>query len=242
MLTDRIEAKSNMFITAYERGKKVPSMCRESHNIWVDLGREFLPRVLSPASISPSLVVSGPMNPYWVQYFVFGIGGNKQTADIASLYPTLDQAYPGGNTYDKSTHGTLYLERPVMVTGTPDNPPSHTAVGVWGNQIDLIPPYFPPQIGGVSSVVEFQVTLQQTDLHLEGGAYPAVPISEVGMVLSSQNIPPMSMTQPTGAVYDYSTPPYIGVTNRQRIVAYNNFAPITKTATMSLEFRWDLEF
>ena len=70
MFTDRIQAKSNMFITAYERGKKVPSMCRESHNIWVDLGREFLPRVISPASILAG-VVSGPVNPYWVQYFVF---------------------------------------------------------------------------------------------------------------------------------------------------------------------------
>ena len=234
MFTDRIQAKSNMFITAYERGKKVPSMCRESHNIWVDLGREFLPRVISPASILAG-VVSGPVNPYWVQYFVFGIGGNKQTLNIPSFYPTLNQAYPGGNTYDKATHSILYLERPVMVTGTPDNPPSHTSIGVWGSQI-AIPVTFPTQLSGVSSVVEFQVTLLQTDTHL-GGAYPAVPISEVGMVLSSQ-----TMSQTTGAVYDYSTPPYIGVANRQHIVAYNNFAPITKTPTISLQFNWDLEF
>ena len=236
MFTDQIQVKSNMFITAYERGKKVPSMCRESHNIWVDLGREFLPRVISPAGISPSLVVSGPVDPSWVQYFAFGIGGNKQTIDIPSFYQTLDQAYPGGKTYDKATHGTLYLERPVMVTGTADNPPDHTSVGLWGKQLDLIPPIFPTQLSGVSSVVEFQVTLLYTDLHLDG-AYPAIPISEVGMVLSSQ-----TMSQPTGAVYDYGASPYIGVTSRQRIVAYNNFAPITKTSTISLQFNWQLMF
>ena len=236
MLIDRLEVKSNMFITAYERGKKVPSMCRESHNIWVDLGREFLPRAISPLSIAPGGAVLGPYWQYWVQYFAFGIGGNKQTIDIASFYPTLAQAYPGGNTYDKVTHNTLYLERPVMVTGTPDNPPSHTSVGLWGKQLDLIPPTFPVQLSGVSSVAEFQVTLLQTDIHLSG-EYPAVPISEVGMVLSSQ-----IMSQPTGAVYDYSTPPYIGVASRQRIVAYNNFAPITKTPTISFEFRWQLQF
>jgi len=235
MFTDRIQAKSNMFITAYERGKRVPSMCRESHNIWVNLGRWYLPRVISPSAIL-SGDVTGPVCPNWVQYFTFGIGGNKQTVNISSFYPTLDQVYPGGNTYDKGTHETLYLERPVMVSGTPDNPPSHTSMGVWGQQLDIIPPAFPAQLNGISSVVEFQVTLQQTDLHL-GGAYPAIPISEVGMVLSDQ-----VMSQVTGAVYDYSTPPYIGDANRQRIIAYNNFAPITKTPTVSLEFRWDLEF
>ena len=231
MFIDQIKVKSNMFITAYERGKKVPSMCRESHNIWVNLGREFLPRVISPASVSPLT----PVNPYLIQYFTFGIGGNKQTIDIANLYPALDQAYPGGNTYDKATHGTQYLERPIMVTGTPDDPPAHDVVGMWGKQLDIIPPTFPAQISGVSSVVEFQVTLLQTDTHL-GGAYPAIPISEVGMVLSSQN-----MSQATGAVYDYGSYPYVGV-GRQTIVAYNNFAPITKTATISFEFRWQLKF
>jgi hypothetical protein len=224
MFTDRIQVKSNMFITAYERGKKVPSMCRESHNIWVDLGREYLPQVVSPS-----------VPHYWVQYFGFGIGGNKQTIDIPSFYPTLDQGYPGGNTYDKGTHTTLYLERPVMVTGTPDNPPTHTSMGVWGKQIDLIPPTF-ITVSGVTSVVEFQVTLLETDIQL-GGAYPAVPISEAGMMLSSQ-----ILSQATGAVYDYSTPPYIGVASRQRIVAYNNFAPITKTSTIALQFNWQLQF
>ena len=123
-----------------------------------------------------------------------------------------------------------------MVTGTPDNPPDHTSVGLWGKQLDLIPPIFPTQLNGVSSVVEFQVTLLQSDLHLSG-AYPTVPLSEVGMVLSNQ-----IMSQATGAVYDYSTPPYIGVASRQHIVAYNNFAPISKTPTISLEIHWQLLF
>jgi hypothetical protein len=209
-------------------------MCRESHNIWVNLGREYLPQVVSPASVLGG-VVSGPVFPCWVQFFTFGIGGNKQTLNIPSFYPALELAYPGGNTYDKDTHETLYLERPVMVTGTVDNPPDHTSVGMWGKQLDLIPPIFPTQLNGISSVVEFQVTLSQTDLHLSG-AYPAIPLSEVGMVLSNQ-----IMSKTTGEVYDYGTSPYTKVT-RQRIVAYNNFAPITKTSTISLEIHWQLQF
>jgi hypothetical protein len=229
MFIDHIQAKSNVFITAYDRGKKVPSMCRESHNIWVNLGREYLPRVISPASISSGGVVSGPVNPAWVQYFGFGIGGNKQTVYTEGLYPQLDAAYPGLNTYDKSTHETKYLERPVLVTGT-------AGTGLWAKQI-VIPVSFPTQLSGVSSVVEFQATLLPTDIHL-GGVYPAVPISEVGMMLSDQTV-----SQAINAVYDYgATPACIAEASRQRIVAYNNFAPITKTATIALEIRWQLQF
>jgi hypothetical protein len=201
---------------------------RESHNIWVDLGREFLPKV-----ISPTASFAGRVDDSTIKYIGFGIGGNKQTVDIATLYPTLEADYPGQNTYDKETHDITTLERPVLVTGTGGSGGS----GTWAGAVTAPPTFI--DVSGVDSTVQFTTAINEQAINLSG-AYPAVPLSEVALILSSQE------SKIVGAdaadVYDYADPPgYIGA-DRATIVAYNNFAPVTKTTDIAFELRWLLEF
>jgi hypothetical protein len=229
MFKDAIEVISNLKIIGRVSGKKVPSLCREGHNIWVNLGRQFLPEVISP--------LDGSFNAHYndspvrvVRYMGVGIGGEAQTATITGDLAT---HYPGQNTYDDEDLGSLslaYLERPVKVTGTAG---VGTAPGVWMNNVAA-----PPTFSGTPiHKVEFEALFLETDLHLSG-AYPSVPLSEVALMLSDQ-----VASRTSEEVYDYVTPPaYINTGTRQRCVAYHDFTTLTKTASVTLEIHWELQF
>lgn len=225
MFRDGIEAKSNVFITARERGKKVAALCRESHNVWVNNGRQYLAEVISPTSGFAAHYNDSPIRV--VQYMALGIGGDEQTADISVEYPTLDTHYPGLNTFDDDSLTTPYLERPIKVTGVAG---VGTSAGVWMNDVVA-----PPDLSGVT-VVEFQSLFSTTDLQL-GGSYPAVPLSEIGLMLSIEE-----PSRTSEEVYDYAASPWINTSSRQQLIAYNTFATITKTASVALEIHWEIQF
>jgi len=222
MFLDQIQIKSNVAIVARERGKKVPSLCRDGHNIWVNLGREYLSKVISPTAL-----FAGHVDNSVVRYIGLGIGGNKQTVNIPANYPTLDTHFPGQNIFDKDTITTTTLERPVKVSGTAG---VGASAGVWLKDV-AAPPTFP-----TADSVEFQSLFSTSDLHL-AGAYPALPLSVVGLYLSKQTSALLS-----NQVYDYADAPGYIETTRQTLVAYHPFAPITKTNTVSLEIHWVIEF
>lgn len=223
LFKEKIRFKSNVFIIARERGKKVPALCRDSHNVWVNLGREYLADVISPLG-----GFTGHVNDYFVRYIALGIGGDSQRVIIASLYPTLDAHYPGQNIFSDLVTTVPYLERPVKVTGTAG---TGAAPGVWMNDV-AAPPSKP-----IATTVEFSSLFSVTDLHL-GGAYPAVPLSEVGLMLSGE-----SASRLSNEVYDYgSAPDYINTATRQKLVAYNTFDTLIKTPSVSLEIRWQIQF
>jgi hypothetical protein len=178
--------------------------------------------------ISPLAGFAGHVNDAVTRYVGLGIGGNEQTVDIAGTYPTLDSHYPGQNTYDDSLTTTVYLERPVKVSGTAG---TGASAGVWLSDVVA-----PPDLSGVTTV-DFEVLFAAADLHLSG-AYPAVPLSEVGLFLSNE-----TASRPSNEVYDYgSGPDYINTSTRQKLIAYNAFAPLTKTASVSLEIHWQIQF
>jgi hypothetical protein len=218
-----IQLKSNVFIIARERGKKVPGLCRDSHNVWVNLGREYLADVISPLA-----GFTGHVNDYFVRFMALGIGGDSQRVDIATLYPTLDSHYPGQNIFDDTLITVAYLERPVKVTGTAG---TGAAAGVWMSDVSA-PPTKP-----VATTVEFDVLFSESDLHLSG-SYPAVPLSEIGLMLSNE-----TASRPSNEVYDYGSPPdYINAATRQQVVAYNTFETLIKTSSVSLELHWQIQF
>jgi hypothetical protein len=227
MFKDIIEAKSNVRIVARERGKKIPSQCRESHNVWVNIGRQYLAEVISPLA-----GFAGHVNNSVVHYMALGIGGNSQLFDIAVSYPLLDTHYPGQNTYDDTVLTTNYLERPVKVTGTAG---VGTSPGVWLSSVTA-----PPTFSGTPITnVTFDTLFQYTDINLMP-SYPSVPLSEIGLILSSE---PASLTSED--VYDYSPsahPAHINIATRQRLVAYNTFDTITKTVSVALEVYWEIQF
>jgi len=229
MFKDIIEAKTNVRIVARENGKKVPKLCRESHNVWVNFGRQYLAEVISPLNGSFGAHYNdAPVRV--VRYMGVGIGGDSQLLEVASVYPLLDSHYPGQNTFDDTVITTTFLERPVKVTGTPG---VGTSPGVWMSSVTA-----PPTFGGSPiTKVTFDTLFQYTDISLYP-AYPSVPISEIGLMLSSE-----AVSRTSQQVYDYGAPPdYINSSTRQKLVAYNTFDTINKTASVALEVYWELQF
>ena len=226
---DKIIAEANVFITARERGKLVPDMCREGHNIWVNIGREYLPKV-----ISPLFGGSRCKDDSYVKWVGFGIGGDQQLVDIAATYPTLDTHYPGQNLFTGLDLTTSYLERPVKISGTAG---VGSRAGVWMNTITIDGTH-PAYSGTPASTVEYEALFSATDINFVDGSYPAVPLSEVGLFLSSQTVSHTSEN-----VYDYGTPPaYVNAATRSILIAYHPFPTITKTSGVLLEVRWQLQF
>jgi len=229
MFKDIMDAKVNVKITARERGKRVPQLCREGHNIWVNQGRQYLAEVISPsdgtfaAHFNDSTVRV-------VRYMGFGIGGDAQGIDIAGTYATLDTHYPGQNIFDDDTVTVPYLERPVKVSGAAG---VGASAGVWMNSVTA-PPTFS---GSPITKVEFDTLFDSNALHLSG-AYPSVPISEIGLFLSSEQA-----SRTSEEVYDYITgPAYINTSTRPKLIAYNTFDTITKTVSVALEVHWEVQF
>jgi hypothetical protein len=224
--SEGIQVKSNFKIITRERGKIVPEHCLEEHNIWVNLGRAFLPQVVSPGSSFGTHMLDTTIG-----YMGFGIGGNKQLTNVDTMFPVLAADYPGQETYDKNTPGTQYLERPIKVNGTPGSGGS----GDWAVPISLPPSLV--LVGSIYSTVEYVTVV--TDLMIAlGGAYPEVPISEAALMLYDQPV----IGQPSSAFYAYSSPPSYINPSRPTLVAYNNFGTITKTTDIDLEFYWQLQF
>jgi hypothetical protein len=223
---EKIDAKANVRIIARERGKKVPGLCRDEHNVWVNIGREYLAKV-----ISPTAGFTGHVNDSVVEYMGLGIGGDQQLIDLTGpSWTTLAAHYPGQNIFDDTDISIPYMERPVKVTGTAG---TGTAPGDWLSQV-AAPPTF---LGTPITSVDFETLFDYSDINL-AGAYPAVPLSEAALVLSSEVSSRLS-----NEVYDYGSPPdYINVSTRQKLVAYNTFATLTKTVAVSLEVHWEIQF
>jgi hypothetical protein len=225
--SEGIHVESNFKITTRDRGKIVLKDCHESHNIWVNLGREFLPRVVSPSS-----GFAGHMMDTFIGYMSFGIGGKKQLTGVDTMYPDLATDYPGLNNYDKGDPLIKYLERPVLATGTS---------GTGGSGDWAVPVVAPPQLfyvtGSGYSTVEYTSTITDQMMNLSG-AHPSVPISEAGLMLYNQAV----IARPATDFYAYTTPPAYINPLRPTVVAYNNFGTITKTTDITLEVRWQLQF
>lgn len=229
--SEGIHIRSNFKIVTRERGKLVPKHCIEEHNIWVDLGREFLPQVVSPGADFSSHMLDDVIG-----YMGFGIGGNKQIPAVDTMYPAFGTDYPGLLSYDKGTHDIQYLERPIKVTGTA----GWDINGVWDRGDWAVPVATPPTlklVSGLYSTVEFITVVTDQMTHLSG-SYPAVPISEAALMLHQQPV----IDVPTNAFYLYGSPPAFINPTRPTLVAYNNFGSITKTTDVTLEFRWQLQF
>jgi hypothetical protein len=226
-----IEAKNNVRIVARERGKKVKSMCRESHNIWVNQGRQYLAEVISPVVGFGAHYNDSPVRV--VRYMALGIGGNSQMNNLGNpMYSSLVAAYPGQNTYDDTLLDTKYLERPVKVTGD-DPDPGHSDAGIWMGSVSA-----PPTFGGSPiTKTQFDCLFTYTDINL-GGYFPSVPLSEIGLMLSNE-VP----SRLSNEVYYYTHPPdYIQTSTRQKLVAYNTFDTINKTVSVALEVYWEIQF
>lgn len=220
----------NVEIIVRERGKRVMKHCRHEHNIWVDLGREYLARVVAPNSALNDHYNEPPRE--FIKYMGVGIGGASQTHPSAYIdpmksdYPPADASgQPGqpGNQFTDDDLTVTTLERPVKVYL--DSDPN-----TW-----MAPVATPVTFLNSSKTVRFDHLFEPPDINnARIPPYTIVPLSEVGLFLATED-------PDAGNVYDPGAPNYVGA-GRQRLVAYNTYEAIPKTVSFSLEIRWELRF
>lgn len=211
-LSEGIQVKSNLILTARERGKIVAR--REGHNIWLDIGREYL------ASIICYLNFTDPINPAperndRVRYMGLGLGGTRQTSMGVANSSPMTPAYSGSNSQDDISPGVSRIERPVRVTGGTDDwehdsyaDPSNR----WLGQVQA-PVYHPTVTQSVFKRLfsEFEVSY---------APFLSVPLSEIALFTGLAD------------VTAYNNAP----------LAYDTFDTISKTSAFSLEIDWAIRF
>lgn len=184
---ETVEVKNNLKLIARERGKIVQR--REGHNIWVDLGREYLAKLISLVSYGPDT----PERNDRIKYMGFGIGGTRQVAPGVANSPPMSTAYPGLNAQTDLDPAVTTLERPVRVSGSttiPSDP--YNPADVWLGTIQA------PPIHNTASQVTFRRLFMQTEISYS--SFLTVPLSEVMLFTSAAN--PVGQPFNTGVAYD----------------------------------------
>jgi hypothetical protein len=161
---DTIEVKQNLIITARERGKIIDR--REGHNIFLDLGREWLARLIGYKSLGPDV----PEEDNRIKYMGLGIGGNRQLALSTANSGSLLTDYPGTNIQTDTDATVTELERPVRVSGASGSP---TAGDEWVGLVQAPP--------GHALTTESTFVRVFTQLEVSYSPYLTVPLSEIGL-------------------------------------------------------------
>lgn len=214
-----IWVRSNLILTARERGKIVAR--RKGHNIFLNLGRVWLPDLISysalPAGSPPPATPVTRTEERGVRYIGLGIGGSKQSSAAAGIAP-LSTHYPGTNVQTDDDAGVERLERPVRLTAnnpaSPTAPPYH-ANDVWLGQVQA------PAVKPTPTSVRFTRVFSTTEITF--GPYTVVPLSEILLVLHSPSASFVHTYNNTG-------------------IAYDTFEVFNKTQNLAFQMDWDLRF
>ena len=181
---ETVEVRQNLSLIARERGKIVAR--RDGHNIWLNLGREYLAQLIAYSAFAPLTTYREDR----IRYMGLGIGGTRQLAiGLANTAP-LSTAYPGSNLQTDADPAVTNLERPVRISGTNTNPPYNVA-DVWLGQIQA-PPTFQS-----ATQVKFKRLFTQTDVSYT--TYLTVPLSEIMLCTHAAN---PNVFNNTGIAYD----------------------------------------
>lgn len=184
---ETVEVKNNLKITARERGKLVER--REGHNIWVDLGREYLASLIALVSYGPDT----PERNDRIKYIGLGIGGTRQVAPGVANVAPMSVAYPGTNLQTDLDPSVTTLERPVRVSGTTTSPSGpYNPADVWLGTIQA------PPIHNTATQVTFRRLFTQTEVSYS--TFTTVPLSEVMLFTSAAT--PIGQPFNTGVAYD----------------------------------------
>jgi hypothetical protein len=180
-----IEVKSNLILTMRERGKLRGR--RKGHNIFLNLGREWLTQLIAYQSFSPIT----PFTDYRIRYMGLGIGGNRQLAPATANAPPLLTAYPGTNVQIDTDPDVTRLERPVRVLGSSTDYPAYLSTDTWLGQVQA-PALF-------LSAREVTFTRVFTQVEVSYTPYLTVPLSEVMLYTSAAAT---NVYNNTGVAYD----------------------------------------
>lgn len=212
-----IDIKQNILLVARERGKIVDR--RETHNIFLDTGGDWLANLCSYATL-PSLGVA-PTHPgdaaeyHRVRYIGFGIGGTAQTAPSYLFAAAPFDAHPWDNhtfTQTDDDPEVYALESPVPVKATANPSPNDYQ---WLGQI-VAPPDKP-----ATRQVRYSRLFTAVELTFGGAA--VMPLSEVGLFTNA-------------AAYDLEP------SSSGPMIAYDTFSTLNKTNAIEIEIEWTFRF
>jgi hypothetical protein len=211
-----ILVRYNLQIIARERGKIVQR--HESHNIFLDLGREWLSNLISYQAYGPPPEYQSEAR---VRYMGFGIGGTQQVApELSEQSPIGSSGDPyeansaagiGSNAQTDQNRSVTRLERPVRVSGSSSNYPG-TGGDVWIGEIQA------PVFHETATSARFVRVFTQEEISYT--PFTAVPLSEAMLYTSDAN-PAFYLN--TG-------------------IAYDTFPTISKTTSIALEVQWTFNF
>lgn len=168
-----VEVRNNLHLVARERGKVVAR--RDGHNIWVNLGREYLASLLAYSSFTPVT----PERDDRIRYMGVGIGGTRQLALAVANAVPLVTAYPGSNAQTDTDPTLTTLERPVRLSGSSDPYPGQGA-DVWLGQVQA------PATHGTATEVTFKRLFTQVEISYN--PFLTVPLSEVGLFTAAASV------------------------------------------------------
>jgi hypothetical protein len=171
-IVDTVEVRQNLTLTAFERGKVVAR--REGHNIWLNLGREYLAQLISLSSYNPDVAVRNDR----IKYMGLGIGGTRQIALPTANSPPVSPPYTGSNLQTDIDPTVTVLERPVRVSGSETAYPG-IAGDAWVGLIQA-----PPVFDTPTSVTFRRVF---SEIEVSYGSIISVPLAEVGLLTSGAN-------------------------------------------------------
>lgn len=169
-IIDEIEVKQNVHVIARERGKIVGR--RDGHNIFLNLGREWLAELISLASLDPDVAVRNDR----IKYIGLGIGGTRQLALSHANSAPYGVSYPGTNIQTDSDPTVTVLERPVRISGGSAVYPG-TPGDLWIGTVQA------PPVHATATETTFRRLFGATDVSY--GSFESVPISEVGLLTSA---------------------------------------------------------
>lgn len=213
MPSELLEVKSNLIITVRERGKLVKR--HAGHNIWLNLGREYLSQLIYYTAFTGSFptAVGTPYRNDRIQYIGLGIGGTRQTSLSVANNPPITPAYAGSNVQTDTDPTVTTIERPVRVAGTSTSFP-YDPSDAWLGQVQA--PATPS--GSPPTQITFSRLFATTEISYT--PYLSVPLSEVALFTSAAN------------------PNYY----KNTAIAYDTFDTISKTTAFSLEIDWTIRF
>lgn len=219
--------KDNVHIVHRQRGKIVDR--RSGHNVFVDLGRQYLSELVSLLTQDPDV----PERVDRIKHMGFGIGGNLQTDPSVDSSP-FSTSYPAGSDPNVTTgkeHDDTFAAKPLGsgggVIGTLERP-----VRIAGGSTAY------PGAGGDQWLSTAQspnfimthptVTTVRFHTFFDAGAgdflyapFLLMPLSEAGLFTSLATFPGVPFNT---------------------LVAYHNFATIVLSPQSELEVVWDVKF
>lgn len=221
-----IRLESNVHLALMTPGGKIVET-RDSHNIFLDYGRDWLAHLVSLDT------GAAHFRDDRVCYMCFGIGGTAQMigSDLIRGVIPGPYSYPG---FPDDWVGGAGAGDPVQT----DTDPTVTALE-WPVEVELLDYYDdisqPATFPGTLGTVRFTAVLGLNQISF--GAHPSVPLSEIGLITERIDD---GVLFPLG----HATPPVVAgpLPVEKCMVAYNTFDTISKTTDFVLQIDWELRF